>query len=90
MSIEKEDPIKFWKVVSGDGSSHPYGEALAHKFYAYSELRKLLLSTGDREIIEDSPLDSYWGCGKDGKGGNMLGKLLTRVRTEIREEEDTL
>ena len=32
-------------------------EALQHKFAAYPDLVKLLLSTGDREIIEDSPID---------------------------------
>jgi len=48
--------------------------------------RELLLSTGDEELIEDSPFDYYWGCGRDGSGRNMLGELLMDVRTELREE----
>ena len=40
----------------------------------------MLIKTGDRKLVEHSPRDSYWGDGPDGKGLNMLGKLLMRVR----------
>jgi ribA/ribD-fused uncharacterized protein len=43
------------------------------------------LSTGDEEIVEDSPIDSYWGCGADGKGQNNLGKILMEVRSRLRK-----
>jgi len=58
-------------------------DALRLKFTQHSELKELLLSTGDEEIIEDSPVDSYWGCGRDGKGKNMLGQLLMKLRDEL-------
>jgi len=58
-------------------------DALRLKFTQHSELKELLLSTGDEEIIEDSPIDSYWGCGSDGEGKNMLGKLLMKLRSEL-------
>ena len=45
---------------------------------------KKLLQSGDREIVEDSWRDSYWGWGEDRKGENMLGKLWMEVRKEIR------
>ena len=55
--------------------------ALRRKF-AHPDLRQLLLSTGDRELIEKSPYDRYWGCGADGTGENKLGTLLMEVRDE--------
>ena len=50
-------------------------------------LRKLLLSTGKRRLIEASPYDSYWGEGRDGKGKNRLGVLLMELREELRKTE---
>lgn len=47
------------------------------------ELQKLLLSTKSRELIENSPYDSYWGIGPRGKGKNRLGVLLMQVRKEL-------
>ncbi|MCP5006489.1 MAG: NADAR family protein [Planctomycetes bacterium] len=43
-----------------------------------------LLGTGEEKLIEGNTWgDTYWGvC--DGKGTNMLGQLLMKVRTEIR------
>lgn len=48
-------------------------------------LRKRLLDTGDVELVEGNHWgDTYWGvC--NCKGENMLGKLLMKVREEIRE-----
>jgi hypothetical protein len=30
--------------------------------------------------------DMYWGCGADGTGQNMLGKVLMEVREELKGE----
>jgi predicted NAD-dependent protein-ADP-ribosyltransferase YbiA (DUF1768 family) len=49
-------------------------------------MSKCLLETGDREIIENSPVDSYWGIGPDGRGENMVGKILMRLRKELKNE----
>ncbi len=39
-------------------------------------------------MIEDSPKDKFWGdAGGKGIGKNMLGKILMRVRNELREKE---
>ncbi len=59
--------------------------ALRLKFNVPSA-RALLLSTGERELIESSPYDHYWACGKDGTGLNRLGRLLMQVRSEIRND----
>lgn len=39
-----------------------------------------LIETGNADIIEASPRDSYWGEGKDGEGQNRLGEILMEVR----------
>ena len=57
--------------------------ALRRKF-ASPEAKKLLLSTGDRMLVESSPFDHFWGSGRDGTGENRLGHLLMRVRNELR------
>ncbi|MEO7001424.1 MAG: NADAR family protein [Ktedonobacterales bacterium] len=59
--------------------------AVQCKFETHERLRKLLLSTGDEEIIEASPSDYYWGCGADGSGRNQLGRLLMLVRSRLRQ-----
>lgn len=54
------------------------------KFTQDHTLKQQLLDTGDRELIEDSPVDWYWGCGDDGKGQNMLGQILMKTREKLR------
>jgi len=60
--------------------------ALRAKFTQHEDLKKILLDTGDRELIEDSPVDYQWGCGKDGTGQNLLGKALVEIRQELRQK----
>jgi ribA/ribD-fused uncharacterized protein len=57
------------------------------KFGSHADIRAVLLGTGEEEIVENAPGDAYWGCGADGKGKNMLGKILVEVRTELRNTE---
>jgi ribA/ribD-fused uncharacterized protein len=54
------------------------------KFTQNQDLMDKLMATGDEELIEDSPIDSFWGCGADGQGQNNLGKVLMRVRKDLR------
>jgi len=56
------------------------------KFLQHPDLRVKLMATGDEELVEDSPIDYYWGCGKDGSGKNMLGKTLMKIREELKGE----
>jgi ribA/ribD-fused uncharacterized protein len=60
--------------------------ALREKFTSHRELKTLLLGTGDEELVENSPTDIYWGCGKDGSGQNWLGKLLMELREDLRHK----
>lgn len=59
-------------------------DAVFAKFATHAEARDVLLSTGDAEIVENAPMDPYWGCGADGSGLNKLGKILCFVRGELR------
>jgi N-glycosidase YbiA len=61
-------------------------ECCMAKFLQHSDLRAKLMATGEEELVEDSPIDYYWGCGKNGTGQNMLGKTLMRVREELKGE----
>jgi ribA/ribD-fused uncharacterized protein len=61
-------------------------EAVLAKFTQHDELRESLLSTGDAEIVEHTKKDRYWGDGGDGRGKNMLGKILMWVRAELRDQ----
>lgn len=46
-----------------------------------------MLATGDEDIVENAPSDYYWGCGADGSGKNMLGKILMEVRNTLNESQ---
>ena len=56
---------------------------LEAKFTQHPELASLLLSTNNKELIEHSDKDKYWGDGGDGTGCNRLGRLLMRLRGEL-------
>lgn len=53
------------------------------KIETHPYVREKLLGTGDREIIEDSHQDSFWGRGIDFKGRNELGKVWMKIRSEL-------
>jgi ribA/ribD-fused uncharacterized protein len=59
-------------------------KALRAKFTTHTDLKEKLLGTGNALIEEESPQDSYWGIGADGKGENWSGKLLMELRDSLR------
>ncbi|MEH1817205.1 MAG: NADAR domain-containing protein [Nostoc sp.] len=59
-------------------------EAVLKKFLTHTDIREVLLKTGDEILVENSPTDSFWGCGANKSGQNHLGKTLMSVREEIR------
>lgn len=46
------------------------------------DLVRLLKNTEGYDLIEDSPIDYYWGCGRDNTGKNRLGCLLVELRSD--------
>lgn len=62
-------------------------DILRSKVRQHDYVRRKLLSTGDRELIENSWRDPYWGWGPNRDGKNILGRLWMEVRAEIRRSE---
>jgi ribA/ribD-fused uncharacterized protein len=60
---------------------------LCAKVEQHEYVRRKLLATGDRELIEDSWRDNFWGWGPNRDGVNMLGKLWMQVRAQLRDAE---
>ena len=60
-------------------------KALMAKFTQHKDIREILLSTGEAKLIEHTKNDTYWADGGDGRGKNMLGVLLMKVRKELRD-----
>ncbi|GAA3496909.1 NADAR family protein [Streptomyces prasinosporus] len=67
-----------------------------HKFAAHGGLRSFLLGTGDRVLVEASPVDRVWGIGLAAddeaaadparwRGPNLLGFALMEARRRLRE-----
>jgi ribA/ribD-fused uncharacterized protein len=56
------------------------------KCRTYPEVRNALLRTGEKQLIENSQYDYYWGCGRDGRGRNAYGRILMEVRERLRHE----
>lgn len=61
-------------------------DELGMKFYNYLSMQKMLLDTGDEELVEGNTWgDRYWGVDlKTGVGENVLGKMLMNIREELR------
>ncbi len=70
-------------------------EGSVHKFGADEDLREFLLGTGDRVLVEASPVDRVWGiglaAGDEGagdpgrwRGPNLLGFALMEARERLR------
>lgn len=81
MGRERSRPLRAdWERVK-DGIMY---DALRAKFTQHARLRRMLLSTADRVLIEHTRNDHYWADGGDGTGLNRLGELLMRLRAEMR------
>lgn len=70
-------------------------EGSVHKFAAHADLREFLLGTGDRVLVEASPVDRVWGIGlaatdeaagdpERWRGPNLLGFALMEARERLR------
>lgn len=59
-------------------------EILRAKVMQHPYVKKKLLESEDRELIEDSWRDDFWGWGPKKDGKNHLGKLWMEVREEIK------
>ena len=49
--------------------------AVWQKFSSHLDIQQVLLDTLSAEIVEDSPVNYFWGCGIDRSGQNQLGQI---------------
>lgn len=68
------------------------------KFTQHPDLYKILMATGNKEIVEASPYDRIWGIGlgandpraqdkSQWQGLNWLGECIMKVREDLIKEE---
>jgi hypothetical protein len=67
------------------------------KFTQNEKLKKALMETGDKTLVEASPFDRVWGIALDEvaarktdpqkwPGENLLGKILTKLRDSLKKD----
>ena len=98
--------VRFIKQAAADlGSSEEWERrqfdlmyvCLMKKFLQHPDLKALLLSTGDLQLVEATP-DRLWGCGAtlssnalrrhEWPGRNKHGEILMTVRAELRRKRN--
>jgi len=79
----KEHRRRGWDAIKVDVMR----SILRTKAAQHEYVRRKLLETGDRELIENSWRDAFWGWGPNRDGQNMLGKLWMEVRAELRSNQ---
>lgn len=58
-------------------------QIISAKLDQHKDVQERLLATGNRQIIENSPWDTFWGAGPEGKDQNNLGKLWMQLRNYL-------
>ena len=61
-------------------------EGVLEKFRQNKDIRSRLIETRNEEIREMTVKESFWGVGPSLDGDNNIGKILMRVRDEVKEE----
>lgn len=62
-------------------------DAVYFKFKQNKDILRKLLDTGNAELVEATLKENYWGCGPNNDGQNNYGKILVRVRKQLRTEQ---
>lgn len=102
--LQMNDPVQMKRTGDSIADDEWYASGMAltamkkllvAKFTQCAALRKTLMNTGERTLVESSPSSLYWGSGmhmrhKDAmntdvyKGSNHMGRLLMEVRVSIK------
>lgn len=79
-----------WDVVRVDVMRWCLRVKLAQNWRRFGQL---LLATDEKEIVEESRRDDFWGAKPSGHtlvGKNVLGRLLMELRQEARDDGDNV
>lgn len=85
------DAMKLAKIVYDDKKRKDWHDVklsimesiVRAKLSQHYYVQKQLILTDNRELIENSPRDSYWGWGPEKNGHNHLGKIWMKLREEF-------
>jgi len=82
----KSDRVENWDEIKYSVMK----DILIHKVMQHEYVRRKLLDTGDRELIENSWRDDVWGWGHNKSGQNLLGKCWMEIRAELKAQRVSL
>lgn len=82
---EKDKQRKDWDDVK----LRVMKDILRAKVAQHQYVRMKLVESGDKDLVEDSWRDAFWGWGQEKDGANHLGKLWMEVREEYRATQGT-
>lgn len=75
---------KGWRRKDWDNVKAVYmTEILKEKVLQHEYVRRKLLATGNRILVEDSWRDNVWGWGPNKDGQNLLGTIWMDIREEL-------
>lgn len=57
------------------------------KLHQHGYIKRKLLETGNEQLVESSPIDSFWGWGPNKDGENHLGRIWMELREELRAQQ---
>jgi ribA/ribD-fused uncharacterized protein len=84
LGSSRKHPIRpDWEEIKDDLMT----DILYSKFSQNDQIKKVLLDTLDKTLVEHTKNDSYWGDGGNGNGRNQLGKCLMIVRSKLLNEK---
>lgn len=66
-----------------ESKSKVMSEILLDKSKQCTIFRETLVKTGRKHLLHNIDTDSFWGCGPDLMGLNMMGTLLAELRAEL-------
>ena len=75
-----------WNMVKLDAMR----SVLFAKTEQHPIVRRRLLETGGRQLVEDSSTDAFWGWGPNQLGKNQMGRLWMEIRSDLLLAENEL
>jgi ribA/ribD-fused uncharacterized protein len=61
-------------------------DGILEKFRQNRDIAYKLIETRNKEIVEATVDEYYWGIGKDKTGENNIGKIIVKVREQLKKE----